>query len=176
MSPSPDILASSDEAIFKLVVLVIVLIVWGIGALASSLKGLKKQPSRRPPPLASAPPQSVMMIPRLSTSIAPQAPLPPLSSRAITPASRRLGPKAIPVAPALRAQRAPAAPPPSRPAPAPARPALGQLAMWLRPSTIRSQFVLSEILGKPLALRDRPRLTSPQSSGGEQYARLGSEA
>src|SRR5690349_2831005 len=106
MVPAFHILGSDDTALFKLGVFVIVLIIWGVSALASSVKNATRQSAKRLPPLAPAPakPRARMPMapPALPTAISRQPSLPPLSARSSKPAVERPQSRAIPVTQAPR--------------------------------------------------------------------------
>lgn len=163
MSLAFYILAAEEDAIYKLVPFLIILVIWALGAIASAIN--KSKPKQRQTPLAPPPPippQKVMNRPAppvAQIAVARQG-LPPLPTIARKAARgkkvvRTPGPPPLPQAPAA----APA--PVSRPAVSRSvAPSTGSIAAWLRPQTVRSQFALSEILGKPVALKDRPHLPS----------------
>ena len=161
MSLAFYILASEDDAIYKLVPFLIILVIWALGAIASAIN--KSKAKQRPTPLAlppAIPPQKVMNRP------APRV-AQPRQSAASTPRGRRGKPAAErsflerPLLPPLPQRSAPAPAPVARPAVSrPVAPSTGSIAALLRPQTVRSQFALSEIIGKPVALKDRPHLPS----------------
>lgn len=157
------ILASGDSVGLKLVPFVIILIFWGITAVASVAKKAREEAARRrqmqerlarlqvlPPPVGHAvrpPPVAPRAAPR---RVAPppivQAPLPPLSQIA-RPAVARKKPVAVPpVAPG------PAAPP-VRVAAAPPRDGAPAVRRWLTPAALRSQIILIEVLKPAVGLK-----------------------
>lgn len=166
MIHSLDILAADGGLLLKLVPFLIFLAIWGLGALATAVSKSKQAGARRlPPPVAPRsnaqirPVQNRPVPPRLPPTVAQQTALPPLSQRTALkrpPARPRVVPPPRPRQPAPAPPKAETSPPAARPANPPP-------PGFLRASTIREQFVLSEILGKPLALHNRPRL--PLSSG-----------
>jgi hypothetical protein len=164
-----SILASADDSIAKVVIGVIVFIFWGLGSIASALKkSAEKNQQRR---MASELP--IELTPRMEVAAARPVPARPPAQR---PAQGRARMIAAPVAaPApRRVAAAPLAPPVLAPAratspksqpigtispvmPRPVSPA-GQLAKSLRPESLRTQWLLTEILAKPLALRETDAL------------------
>jgi len=158
MITTHSILASSDDGIFRLIVTVVVLIVWGITAMASTIKKAQAEARKKQArmPLAPGAPSTVMRaapLPPLvpQTSMA----LPPLPTLARKPSKPRAAiaksvPKAIPLAkPAALVTSAGVTPPVVSSVVQDAIPAL------LRPTTVRAQFILAEVLQPPLALRTR---------------------
>jgi hypothetical protein len=161
MNSLPSILAAEDYAgLIKGVLFVIVLIIWGISAMVSTIKKAQTQarqrqgrspiPPRVPTQLRAAPPalrptvapQRPMILPPLPALIRPQPPA--------RPTARRPPPNSA--APARLPATASAAPPKAAPPPSPAPAATTGL---LRPTTVRAQFILAEVLQPPLALRTK---------------------
>jgi hypothetical protein len=164
MTPRPFILASDDyDSMIKLIGGVIVLIIWGIGAMASTIKKAQaksRQKQVRAPFAPPLPAQRPIAGPARPPAIPPRIPmaLPPLPTlaRAQPPARAAARPKAaIPVP----RSSAPAPPPVAVPRPkaVPVSPAVASssIAGLLRPTTVRAQFILAEVLQPPLALRSK---------------------
>ena len=158
----------ADSVGLKLIPFVIFLIIWGLGSLASVVNKAKEEAKRReamsrmargqmPPspqrPIAAAAPRRV-------ASMAPLPPLSHIARPAAAPARRaaqvRPAPQPQPMAPAVH-KPAPAArpePPPARPpATASTRATAPAIRRWLNPATLRSQYILTEVLQPPLGLR-----------------------
>ena len=171
------ILANGDDAVVKVIFGVIAVIIWGIGSLVSALK---KKASLTPQraiseeaPLDLTPRMEVPPV-RMSASLPPPPPPPiglrPVAQRmkappaprkakaAVRPAPPRKGPPPLSLQPQQR-KLAPASPPvaanPSATKVAGSRAA--DLASTLRPQLLRQQWLLTEILAKPLALREIDR-------------------
>lgn len=157
MNSLPSILAAEDYAgLIKGVLFVIVLIIWGVSAMVSTIKKAQTQarqrqarlpiPPRVPTQLRAAPPalrptvapQRPMILPPLPALIRPQPPA--------RPTARRPPPNSA--APARLLATASAAPPKAAPPPA-------AITGFLRPTTVRAQFILAEVLQPPLALRTK---------------------
>jgi hypothetical protein len=156
MSTIFTILADGEVHWEKLLPFLVFFVLWALGQLSSA--GKKKSPQA---PTAPRPPQ-------------PVAPPPPLIPRAATP--RAIPPRVLSLPARGQAQKrravrrspplppkplAPAAPPPVveivEPAPTTSA-AVAQRPrpiLRLRPNDLRSQFILTEILKPPLALRPR---------------------
>lgn len=169
MAPIDSILASDNETLIKFVGAVVVLIIWGISSLVSAMgkarqNALKKQQQNRI--AMSAAPKLVPS--RQMTAQRGPAALPPLTSRMAAPlpplrtlaSQQRQGRPIV----AKTAPRPKASTP--RPAPAPAAPPVqpsptkvlvvpAAITNLLRPTTVRAQFILAEVLQPPLALRTR---------------------
>jgi len=178
MPPLSHILADNDENFGKLILFAIILVIWAIRAIANVAKSSgQKKPS--PPPMPAARP----VAPRVPSPIQPR-PKPLVAARAkpvlaarqaakpikavVPAAGRRLPPlpslvrptaPAPPGAPVARpaAVAAPAPAPIRQPIPATAPPRVG-IVRWADRQTVRSQFILSEALQPPLALRTRSHL------------------
>ena len=190
MTFPPTILATdTDHAITKLIPFVIILIFWGMSAVASAVKKVQEENKRRQ---ARAQLMSRSEVPPLPPSVRPMRPAPKPARRmaAKVPLSKLAPPRRaalqklpafpVPVAPPIRpAQRkkstsargslspmgsdapvttvlgnlTPAAASPTQRQAAPAANA-ASLARWLRPTTMRQQFILTEIFQPPLALRE----------------------
>ena len=158
------------DATFDLIAFVFVAIIWGIGALASAMK--KSAQAR--PPAGPMPPQA-QAAPRPAA-----VPIPPVRKekaraprKAAAPALPA-GRQAKPVPPPLRrsvsssvtqpqATKGPAA------APAPT----SSFARLLQPDTIRAQYILAEVLGKPLAMKDEPGIAIGPRAGQVRNGRSG---
>ncbi len=150
----PAILAANDDSSFKLVFGVIVIVIWAISSLFKAIKQKAQQAQQRarmnqlPVDIAARPPQAPLSPPLPAT-------LAPTSAGGRPPRSGKRG-KATPPPP-------PHIIPPSLPIrttrPEPAlRPIAATtqatVRLALQPQALRRQFVVNEILGKPLALRD----------------------
>ena len=152
MQKFPSILADDSTAIIKVVFWVIIMVIWGISSLVSAVKKkLREEEARarvaapalnltRSMEVPAARPATGRR-PAVSSTLAPplkkpavRGPAPALPSPPVIQKSSR----DIPVLPVtLKA--------PSRAA---------QLALRLRPESLKTQWLLTEILGKPLALRE----------------------
>jgi hypothetical protein len=164
MSSLPPILASDDyEGMIKLIGFVIVLIIWAVGAMVSTIRKAQakaRQKQARAPVAPPLPAQRPIAGPARPPAIPPRIPmaLPPLPTlaRAQPPARAAARPK-----PAVPVQRtsAPAPPPVALPRPkaAPVSPAVASssIAGLFGPTTVRAQFILAEVLQPPLALRTK---------------------
>ena len=169
--------SSSDHLIARLIFFAFIAIIWVIGWIASVMKKVQQEAKRRQMRAQlSAPPQAIPARPvQLAPGIAMRVPL-----AALAPARGKLAIRRVP--PAVKttkrgAEKKPAAPaPPTRQAsaivnpirqaaPVPAAPSpqrkpivpvtAANLSRWLRPDTLRQQFILTEILQPPLALREQ---------------------
>ena len=159
---TPDsILASSDDGVFRLIVTVIVLIVWGITAMASTIKKAQAEARKKQARMAVAPGAARPVV--RSSPLPPLLPqrsmaLPPLPTLARKPSKPRAAiakrvVKAIPLPkPAALAKNVSGTPSVAAPVVQDAIPRL------LRPTTVRAQFILAEVLQPPLALRTRRNL------------------
>jgi hypothetical protein len=178
MPPLSHILADNDENFGKLILFAIIIVIWAVRAIANVAKSSgQKKPSPPPMPAARSVAQPV------PPPIQPR-PRPPVAARAkpvvvarqaakpikaaVPPSGRRLPPLPSLVRPPAPAQpgtqvarpaavAAPARVPARQPVPAAAPPRVG-IARWADRQTVRSQFVLSEALQPPLALRTRSHL------------------
>jgi len=155
----------ADSVGLKLVPFVIFLIIWGLGSLASVVNKAKEEAKRREALSRMARGTAVTSPPRPIASAAPRrvastASLPPLShiARPAAAPARR----AAQVRPAPQPQPAARKPAPAaRPEPPPARPVTTAstratapaIRRWLNPATLRSQYILTELLQPPLGLR-----------------------
>lgn len=179
MTAASFILADSNG--FKLIGFVLLLIIWGIGSLVSAANKAKEQAKRRQMLLRTqgqmppSPPRPPVQAPQRRVAsaaaqmrVAPGAALPPLAhiARPVpTPAKHPVHarPAAVrppqPAPPAARIaaplQPEPASVRPSAAAPSPSRATAPAIARWLKPQTLRSQYILTEILQPPLGLRPR---------------------
>jgi hypothetical protein len=212
MIPIPFILADSeDELPIKLIIGVIVLIFWGIGALAKvakqsaqkqkeRLKQVREaiersqqaarqrsgQPMQQPPrpvqqPVALAP-EIARRIPKYTPAKVPQQRRPqPQQRRPVStgrPAtnynamaqqpkkqrSKAKAPPPLPTAPVaaleapvkvtLAEEASPAVT--SRSSKKPVTVGASAIRRWMRPQTLRQQFILTEVLQPPLAMRENP--------------------
>jgi hypothetical protein len=201
MSNLPHILADSEDVPVKLIIFLIVLVWWGISALAKMIKGSsaaqkerlrqvreaieRSQQTGRSQQTARQQPQQYAPAKRPPVQLAPGVArrVPPL----VRPKQRRASARVpVPTGPRpatnynamAQAKPRPAQAPPPLPAQAPAqvqtkfaaqsapsapistsrRPAtVGALAInkWLKPATLRQQFILTELFQPPLALRER---------------------
>jgi hypothetical protein len=162
----PFILASEDP-LFRVIGVVIVMIIWGISAMSKAMKGKPKSVQtpavapRKAAPAKSAPrpvtvarparlPAAQKNLPRVQGAAAMPArggTLPPL------PQLQRAKPP-VPVQRVAKVNRPAAAAPVSAPSQVTAvKPAV--VAGWLRPGAVRSQIILAEIFKPPLALREK---------------------
>lgn len=159
-------LAADDGSIYRLAPVLIFFAIWAFGAVASAVnkakvkqRGVPVNPPRPPVPTfptvvnGPAPP-----IPQVAASRLVLPPLPTLAGTAV----RAKTPARTPTPPPIPQSSAPPVEPVSRPAMSrsAAASSSASFAAWLRPQTVRSQFALSQILGKPVALQDRPHLPS----------------
>jgi hypothetical protein len=186
------ILGASDGSA-KLIGLLIVLAIWGIGALANWVSkqanalreaqrkgqvrqsmqgqrgGVQQTQGQRINPAMAKRPGPVVNVPRVMRPMQqPAARVQQPNARAQQPVSRRVA-----AAMGARAPARPVTPPPltkvqqapaSQPAVDPRDPQVqrqrptsagaGAIAAWLKPGTLRQQFVLTEVLQPPVALRD----------------------
>ena len=170
------LLANGDtNPIVPIVVIGIFMLIWGSAAIAGIKAAAKKhhtpprpQPPRlpptratvrTPPPLPGIPrPFPPRPLPRSPLS-ASGAPLPPLRTKT-RGQPMKAPPLPLPAAkPAPRTRQVGTNPTPTtRPAaPAPTQPSTrSKIATWLTPQTLRSQFILTEALRPPAALRKDP--------------------
>jgi len=163
---------ASDDGTFKAIGTIVVLIIWGIGAMASAAGKAKEAAKRKqlqagaemPPPLTPAPLQvAPPPLPPRRTTLGrtpvrrPVPPPLPLSSR---PAAQPLALAGVPL-PALIAD---AQQPPLSSVPVLSRPMIARpprspiVGGWINASTVRSNFILAEVLQPPLALRAKRNL------------------
>jgi hypothetical protein len=176
MSSSIHILASADGA-EKLIGAVIFILIWIVSAAAQWVKKQKEQQSDQQ---RRAQLRNNMRITPSSLPPAPPRPFPParhMPAARPAPPGRFAAPppRAMPSAraksPLISATRpAPPTVPPAVPAPqpmtisvgpsaahlkrpAPAAASAASIAHWLAPGTLRQQFILTEVLQPPLALR-----------------------
>ena len=163
----PFNLADGDAGLIKFAFFVVVLIVWGITASVSAIGKARQEKAKQrrrvssvrpatialPPPPPARKPQAIPAIKR-AAAIAP----PPLVA-AKSSAARKRPPVVISGVEPVVVDR-PVSTTPTITAAAPASPPIAQppIARWLGAPTIRAQFVLAEILQRPLALRNKPRL------------------
>lgn len=175
-----NILADSDGDIGKLVIGVIALIFWGVSAMVSAAKKRQEQARRRQMfeqiarggavPTPPAPPARPAVRPGPSRAmLPPKRPMPAAQAARMTgpppPAPRRgkskgqsartsapspLTTAASPIASATTAAGGTESRPAAKAPPVDAR----ALRRWLTPATLRSQFMLTEVLQPPLALRE----------------------
>jgi hypothetical protein len=174
-----QILAADNE--LKIFVWVAVAIIWGLAHIASWIKKAASPPKPRAtnirkPPIKQAMPMRMASMPQgrpQPASMPRQVPLParriPVAklvapgraSRVMPPplpgARLQPAPPPVPVArvaqpprPAPAPELTPAPPTPARSAPATRSAGINR---WLRPATLRRQFILTEIFQKPLAQR-----------------------
>ena len=170
MTSIHPILASDDyDGMIKLIGGVIVLIVWGVGAMVSTIKKAQaqaqtRQKQARAPYAIPLPAQRTVAGQARPASLPPPLPmaLPPLSTLGGAQATRqRAVRQAPPAAKQARAAAPPARPvaripsPPPKPAVAPRPATPDTIAGLLRPTTVRAQFILAEVLQPPLALRTK---------------------
>jgi len=167
------------DAEVKVLVWLVIGAIWAISQIVSKLSQ-KAAPTIQPRKQPGPPPRPIGLA---NTSIPLPRPLPPrpmaVQQVAIPiAAANRLNAARMPARPMpppvpVRApQKAPAPAPQARPEPAPAPPTISQpvaayqrpttglargLNRWMRPDTLRQQFLLTEILREPLALRDEPQ-------------------
>jgi hypothetical protein len=189
MHPLPPILASSDDAMFKIIFWVIVGVIWAIASAVGAIKNKVKQAQRRaaagqlpieltprmevkPPPLARPPAQQMAWQMNVPSALASRGPVPrqkkgtrPPPLRPLASPAPRRPPAQLPTAPPIA--RAPAASAPQAAARSRSEdqaPLAVKLAASLRPQSLRTQWLLTEILNKPLSLRDelQPPPSPPQ--------------
>ncbi len=195
MSPHfHPILADSDELPVRAIFFVIVLIIWGIKALAGlagkasqrekerlravrqSIEASQRLGQIPPPPVQSTrnPARAPVVLapeiarrvppPRISRAPAKQKPARPVATNynAMAQAPRRPNPAPPPLPPKQPAlEQAILLPEPAPQAAiiAVRKPAtVGAVAIkrWLRPATLKQQYILTELFQPPLSLRDRP--------------------
>ena len=154
MQMIPSILAEDMTGMFKVVLGIIIMIIWGISSLVTAVKKKVKQAEAR----------SMVEL----TETAKLAPVRPAASARRAVASPMLAPP-LPK-PAVRRPTVASTPTVATPA-APRREVLpvtfidaspaARLALKLRPESLKTQWLLTEVLGKPLALRENgdPRHT-----------------
>lgn len=167
-------LADSDNGAGKIIGAVIFLAIWAVSAIGSWIKKQQekqKQGHVQIPELPSRPEGMPTTRKGRSTSQRPSASgasrsrpprIPPIPQRQrqpqidITPDTPRT-PIAAPL-PSVRQDARPAAANPQAPATSRPQPSLSApaIAGWLKPRTLRQQFILTEIFQPPIALRDRP--------------------
>lgn len=169
MAPIDSILASDNETLIKFVGAIVVLIIWGISSMVSAMgktrqNALKKQQQNRiaMPAVPKLIPSRQMTAPRGPVALPPlaarmAAPLPPLRTlasqqRQARPAVAKTAPRPKDSTP--RSAPAPASPP-MQPSPTKAQVVPAAITNLLRPTTVRAQFILAEVLQPPLALRTR---------------------
>jgi hypothetical protein len=183
----PFSILAEDSGLVKFVFFVIFAIIWGIGALASTIKKANEQARRRAalrpqaqqpqqPPVQAAQPQRAIPVRRIVAPPQRQAaPRQQVARRATPPSllqraqvlTNMVRPAAAP------APRQPQPPPlvPARPATNLAKPSAAVAAVshttpggasaaairnWLRPVSLRKQFILTELLQPPISLREKP--------------------
>jgi hypothetical protein len=191
MLPFATILADVDEGAIKLIFFVIVAIIWGIGAMISAVKKKAEQMRKAQMPVDLTPrmeqQQGVLRRDQLPVAPAVWPPPPPALGQTAPvrqqkknrkgpqkpPVVARPVPPPLPVA-APSPAMAVAASPIAATAPA-ARPAVGSVSdptsrgatraasvrNLLRAPALPTLIVISEVLGKPLALRDDPPVAIP---------------
>ena len=156
------ILAVDDAIPVKAIFWIFMLIVWGI---SNVVKAIKKGTQARSSAVAVEEPP-LELTPKME--LKPAVPAPVRSQRIVRTAGKR--PPPLPPGPVPRKKPKPAVrmledPPPSTVAvtatePIPRRKVLekastaSELALLLRPQSLRHQWLLTEILSKPLALRE----------------------
>ena len=154
----PGILADDDSALIKLGIYVIIGVIWLISAMVKkAVKGMSSPQRPAPPPVPGQAPAGVWQppptAPSLPTPFRPP-PMPKVKKKAAKrpavvvaapPAVVRAAPvqQAVEVMPARAVTGA-----------AEAAPMAQMLRRELQPETLRREFLMLEILGKPLALRD----------------------
>ena len=136
MSGAIPLFAELENATLKVVVGVIVAVVWLAAQVAGSLA--KKQPKRPVPPGRTSPPARP---PRVTQRTAP----PRVNRPAPKPAALRPTP---PVVRTVQA-RPSAVPPTAKPLPR-----QQMVSVLLRPRNLKKAFVLTEVLGTPVSLRE----------------------
>ena len=153
---------SDDEWWIKLIPFAIILVIWGLGALASAFKKSRESDRlsswERPVPWAPAEPDWARD--DAAEVTAPRPPLPPLprdKAKGGRRRSRSVAPPPLPMPPS-RASDVPASQVvPGGVAgrrPAPAAPTAASIRSWLTPQVLRSQYVVTEIFDPPAALRE----------------------
>lgn len=176
--------AKEDDALMKVVFFAAVALIWGIGALVKMASKKKDQEhrervrreleeSRKNAPdynvVVNQPPVKVPTPPQRQSAPAPVYRAPPAPPRKPPPVPqqqrqpKQKKQKKAPKPPIVVAQqveeattqRVFAAQSPVRSKQATANVDADQLRNWLRPQTLREQFILTEILQPPLALRRR---------------------
>ena len=166
MDPSIHMLSADDGSIYRLAPVLIFFAIWAIGAVASAVNKakVKQREVAVNPPLPPVPTLPTVVndpaprMPQVAASRLVMPPLPTLAGKA----ARAKKPARTPTPPPIPQSSAPPVEPVSRPAISRSADASSSatFAAWLRPQTVRSQFALSQILGKPVALQDRPHLPS----------------
>jgi hypothetical protein len=176
-----QILGAGDNDYGKIFAGIIFLIIWGISAVVSKVNKQQQEARRRlqeqnPLPTYTPPPPPRQR--RIAEGLAerfPEVMMPPMPQRPVPQraAQPRVAPQRSLAKPKRSTRRQPAvaarptppplpqqvaAPPPAQVAPpvrrpAPASASAPTIARWLRPQTLRSQFILTEVLRPPLALR-----------------------
>ncbi len=178
MNALHGILAESDESnLPKVIFGVIFFAIWAISAIASAIAKKKEQERRRqvresiergpaPPPLPEPTPQRrVPRQPPPRPAPATRAPVQPkrFPVKSPRPVARRAAPSLASsstseVEPSSAARAPVAATEISAQPVAPSRRSTGVTAgalhLWLKPSTLRQQFILTEVFQPPLALRE----------------------
>src|SRR5579884_3023190 len=174
-TPSIILSASDDHVITKLIPFIFIMVIWGISAVASAVKKAQEESRRRQ---MRAKLTSVQRpVPVRPVAVIP-APRTTARAKVVSRLSARpkAAPKRLPAARSVAAVRPPVQSPAAPPAPPakPARPATtlressaqpaaqrkvaavsaAGLSRWLRPATLRQQFILTEILQPPLSIRD----------------------
>jgi hypothetical protein len=179
MIDTPHILAETDFGV-KLVIGLIAAAIWGISALANLLNKQKKvqddeqrrEQIKRAIEAQRASAAAAARYQQQQQQRAQVAPRAPLRAAPAPPARYQAAPPAVRTA-ARAPVRTPAPPPlPLRqePVPAPLEPmapvvesasrpkplsaGATAIAAWMKPGTLRQQFILTEVLQEPVALRD----------------------
>jgi outer membrane biosynthesis protein TonB len=183
IQPFSILAAKNDtDTLMTVVFFLVVAVLWGVGALAKMASKKKEhehrervrrelEESRRNAPnydvVVNQPPVNVPLPPSAPPRPAPvqrQAPPRPPPPVPKTRPPKQKKPKKAPAAPVFAQQPveeqtvqrlAPSGAAPRPAAAASAKVDANQLKNWLRPQTLREQFILTEILQPPLALRHR---------------------
>jgi hypothetical protein len=185
MPSFPPILASPDDATFKIIFWVIVGVIWAIASAVGAIKNKIKQAQKRAaagllpidltprmevkPPALPRPQQQMAWQMNVPSALASRGPAPrqqqqqkkatrPPPLRPVATPSARRPPPQLPTAPPIQRSAAATAASSSQ-AVARSRsedraPLAVKLAATLRPQSLRTQWLLTEILNKPLSLRD----------------------
>lgn len=174
MHDIPYILADTETSITKFIFGAIFFLIWAVSAAMSALAKKKEQERRErvrqqiehgtamPPPVPMPPQQRPQMQQpiRRQPMVRKTAPPRPVQRRATPPKIVRRQQQPVPVRqpqPEPEPVRLAAVAPPLPAATAPQRPSSANAATinaWLRPGTLRRQFILTEVLQQPLALRE----------------------
>jgi hypothetical protein len=160
----PSILASSGDAeLVKLVFIAIILIIGAVGSLLKKVTEGQRAQTRRtaPPPIPRPLARPIAPITALKAQALPPLPILALPARRTPEPRPALSRPPAPPILVVPARQPPIPPPlalmPPKPGVAPQAPALpvSAIAGMLKPTTVRAQFILAEVLQPPLSLRTR---------------------